>query len=150
MITTDRQLSVQRRLAELFGELESLVCEFEPEVVVVERLFFQTNARTAVSIGQAGGLALVVADRAGCEVAQYSANEVKQVVAGYGAATKRQVQEMVARLLGLQAVPSPPDVADALGLAICHLTRAPMAAAVEAASRCKSALAGAGLAGGLL
>jgi crossover junction endodeoxyribonuclease RuvC len=92
-------------------------------VVVVERVLFQANARTAMSVGQASGLALVAAADAGCPVAQYSANEVKRAVAGYGAATKEQMQRMVAVLCSLPVVPAPPDVADALGLAICHLTQ---------------------------
>jgi crossover junction endodeoxyribonuclease RuvC len=92
-------------------------------VVVVERVLFQANARTAMSVGQASGLALVAAAEAGCPVEQYSANEVKRAVAGYGAATKEQMQRMVAVLCSLPVVPAPPDVADALGLAICHLTQ---------------------------
>ena len=110
------------RLCALFGELEGLVGELRPVAIAVERVFFQTNVRTAMSVGQASGLALVVAERAGVPVAQYTPNEVKQAVAGYGAADKAQVQAMVARLLHLSEVPKPPDAADALALAICHLS----------------------------
>jgi crossover junction endodeoxyribonuclease RuvC len=78
-------------------------------------------------------LALVAAAEAGCEVAQYTANEVKQALVGYGAATKEQVQRMVASVLGLTAAPSPPDVADALALAVCHLTTVPLRRAMAAA-----------------
>ena len=91
------------------------------------------NAKTAMSVGQASGLALVAAAEAGCEVAQYTANEVKQGLVGYGAATKEQVQRMVAQVLGLRAVDGPPDVADALALAVCHLTTVPLRRAVDAA-----------------
>jgi crossover junction endodeoxyribonuclease RuvC len=101
--------------------------------VVVERVFFQTNVRTAMATGQAGGLALVAAQEAGCEVAQYTSNEVKQAVVGFGSATKEQVQNMVAALLELPRRPSPPDVADALALAVCHLTSQPLRQAIEAA-----------------
>ena len=90
-------------------------------MVVVERVFFQVNAKTAVSVCQASGLALAAAAERGCEVAQYSANEVKQALVGYGSATKDQVQRMVASVLGLPTPPSPPDAADALALAVCHL-----------------------------
>ncbi len=107
--------------------------ETRPDAVVVERVFFQTNVRTAMATGQAGGVALLVAAEAGCEVAQYSANEVKQAVVGYGSATKDQVQRMVAALLGLAEPPKPPDVADALALAVCHLTAQPLRRAIEAA-----------------
>jgi crossover junction endodeoxyribonuclease RuvC len=110
------------RLCALFAELEGLVAELRPAAIAVERVFFQTNVRTAMSVGQASGLALVVAARAGVPVGQYTPNEVKQAVAGYGAAGKAQVQAMVARLLHLPEAPKPPDAADALALAICHLS----------------------------
>jgi crossover junction endodeoxyribonuclease RuvC len=86
-----------------------------------------------MSVGQASGLALAAAATAGCEVAQYTANEVKQAVAGYGAATKDQVQQMVQAQLALSERPEPPDVADALALALCHLTVGPRLARMTAA-----------------
>ena len=103
--------------------------ELHPDVVVVERVFFQTNARTAMSVGQASGVALADSRGAGCEVVEYTSNEVKLAVTGFGAATKDQVQRMVARLLDLDAVPKPADAADALALALCHLSTAPWARA---------------------
>jgi crossover junction endodeoxyribonuclease RuvC len=133
VITTPPADPLPQRLAQLQGELQSLIAELAPEVVVVERVFFQTNVRTAMSVGQASGLALAAASAAGCEVAQYTANEVKQAVAGYGGADKGQVQRMVQRLLALAEVPKPADAADALALAVCHLTRAPRLARVDAA-----------------
>lgn len=123
------------RLAALQHELAALLVETRPDVVVVERVFFQTNARTAMSVGQASGLALAAAAQAGCEVAQYTSNEVKQAVAGYGAATKEQVQRMVQSLLSLAERPRPPDAADALALAVCHLTIAPRLQRVAEALR---------------
>ncbi|HEX4083189.1 MAG TPA: crossover junction endodeoxyribonuclease RuvC, partial [Acidimicrobiales bacterium] len=89
---------------------------------------------TAVSVCQASGLALAAAAGHGCEVAEYTANEVKQALVGYGSATKEQVQRMVTSVLGLGVVPRPPDVADALALAVCHLTTLPLRRAVAAAS----------------
>ena len=109
--------------------------ELRPDAVVVERVFFQVNAKTAMSVGQASGLALLVAAEGGCEVVQYTANEVKLGLVGYGAATKEQVQRMVAQVLGLPAIDGPPDVADALALAICHLTTVPLRRAMHAALR---------------
>ena len=94
------------------------------------RVLFQANARTAMSVGQASGLALVVAARAGIPVALYSPNEVKLAVTGDGRADKTAVQTMVTRLLNLRDVPKPPDAADALALACCHLWRAPLAVKV--------------------
>jgi crossover junction endodeoxyribonuclease RuvC len=132
VIETDPAAPLPERLAILQGELARLMVEFRPDVVVVERVFFQVNARTAMSVGQASGLALAAASSAGAEVAQYTANEVKQAVVGYGAATKDQVQRMVASVLRLGAPPRPPDVADALALAICHLTSLPLRRAVAA------------------
>jgi crossover junction endodeoxyribonuclease RuvC len=122
------------RLCALFAELEGLLAELRPAAVAVERVFFQNNVRTAMSVGQASGLALTVAARAGVAVAQYTPNEVKQAVAGYGAAGKAQVQAMVARLLHLAEAPKPPDAADALALAICHLSAGPFREAAAAGS----------------
>jgi crossover junction endodeoxyribonuclease RuvC len=133
VLETDPAGELADRLLTLHTELTSLVTDFEPDVVVVERVFFQVNAKTAMSVGQASGLALVAAAAGGCEVAQYTSNEVKQGLVGYGAATKEQVQRMVAKVLGLGAMGGPPDVADALALAVCHLTTVPLRRAVAAA-----------------
>jgi crossover junction endodeoxyribonuclease RuvC len=133
------------RLAALHEALVGLVADLRPEVVAVERVFFQVNARTAMSVGQASGLVLAAAARAGCEVAQYTPNEVKQAVAGYGAAPKEQVQRMVQALLRLPERPRPPDAADALALALCHLAMAPLrAAAARAAAATAAVRAGVG------
>lgn len=135
VVETDPGAPLPRRLRILRDELRDLVAEHRPDVVAVERVFFQVNARTAMSVGQASGLALAEADAAGCAVAQYTANEVKLALVGYGSATKEQVQRMVAAVLGLAEVPRPPDVADALALAVCHLTGAPLRRALDAAVR---------------
>jgi crossover junction endodeoxyribonuclease RuvC len=123
-LTTPTDLPIAERLAILWGDLEALIDELKPDVMVVERVLFQVNARTAMSVGQASGLALAVAARAGCPVVQYSPNEVKLAVTGYGSATKEQVQEMVRVLLNLPEAPRPADRADALALAVCHLSGA--------------------------
>jgi crossover junction endodeoxyribonuclease RuvC len=132
VVTTEPAMALPQRLQLLFGELRALVAEVGPDAVVVERVFFQTNARTAMATGQAGGLALVAAAEHGCEVVQYTANEVKMAVVGFGGATKEQVQRMVAAQLGMALAPRPPDVADALALALCHLTSLPLRRAVAA------------------
>ncbi|MGH9303166.1 MAG: crossover junction endodeoxyribonuclease RuvC [Acidimicrobiales bacterium] len=124
VVTTAASELLGNRLARLRGELASLVAELRPDVVAVERIFFRTNARTAMSVAQASGVALLTAAESGCELAEYTAAEVKLAVTGYGNATKEQVQAMVTRLAGLGEVPHPPDVADALGLAMCHLSMA--------------------------
>ncbi len=135
VVETDPGLPLAERLLILHTELDALLAELRPDVVVVERVFFQVNAKTAMSVGQASGLALLAAAAAGCEVVQLTANEVKQGLVGYGAASKEQVQRMVAQVLGLPAVDGPPDVADALALAVCHLTTVPLRRAVVAAMR---------------
>ena len=133
VVETDPGAPLPERLWTVQRELRALVAELHPDAVAVERVFFQVNARTAMSVGQASGLALAAAAEAGCEVVQYTANEVKQAVVGYGGATKDQVQRMVASVLGLAEVPRPPDVADALALAVCHLTTLPLRRAIERA-----------------
>jgi crossover junction endodeoxyribonuclease RuvC len=134
VIVTDPAWALPARLQVVHEELRALVQEFEPDVMAVERVFFQVNARTAMSVGQVSGLALVAASDAGCEVVQYTSNEVKQAVVGYGSATKRQVQRMVASSLSLPALPHPPDAADALALALCHLATVPLRRALAATS----------------
>ena len=123
VITTPPSAPLPERLAELAAELGDVLDELGPEVVAIERVFFQVNVRTAMSVGQASGIAMVEAVRRGCEVVEYGPNEVKQAVAGHGAATKAEVQRMVQMLLGLREAPSPPDAADAAALALCHLSR---------------------------
>jgi len=134
VIETDPATALPERLWILQQEIDALLREFSPSVVVVERVFFQVNVRTAVSVCQASGLALAAAAGHGCEVAEYTANEVKQALVGYGGATKEQVQRMVAEVLGLAQVPKPADVADALALAVCHLSSHALRAAVSAAA----------------
>ena len=135
VITTPADQPLSVRLAGLLAELRRLMAEATPEVVVVERVLFQANARTAMAVGQASGVALVAAADAGLPVVQYSPNEVKMAVTGYGAASKVQVQRMVQALLELPAPPHPADAADALALAVTHLSRTPLAALATAARR---------------
>ena len=135
VLTTPPSDPVPTRLAELQRELRALFDEFAPVTLAVERVLFQVNVRTAMSVGQASGLAMAEAASRGCEVVQYSPNQVKQAVTGHGAADKEQVQRMVQTLLGLAEVPNPPDAADAAAIALCHVAMAPMArAAADATS----------------
>lgn len=134
VIETDPDAPTPERLFTLQSELRALMTELGPAVVAVERVFFQVNAKTAVSVCQASGLALSAAAERGCEVVQYTSNEVKQALVGYGSATKDQVQRMVASVLGLATPPSPPDVADALALAVCYLHSSGLRRAVATSS----------------
>jgi crossover junction endodeoxyribonuclease RuvC len=129
VIRTPSRHELPDRLATLLQELDALIAEYRPSALAVERVLFQVNTRTAMSVGQASGLALALAGRAGVPVVHYSPNEVKLAVAGDGGAGKFEVQQMVTRLLQLAERPEPPDAADALALALCHWWRAPLAAA---------------------
>ncbi len=133
VITTPTTMPLPQRLAELRRELVALLVDQRPDVVAVEHVFFQVNVRTAMSVGQASGLALATAAEAGCRVVQYTPNQVKGAVAGHGGASKAEVQRMVQARLGLTAPPEPPDAADAAAIALCHLSIAPMADRVAAA-----------------
>jgi crossover junction endodeoxyribonuclease RuvC len=132
VLRTDAGAPLPERLATLEAELERFLAEVRPCALAVERVLFQTNVRTAISVGQASGIALAVAARAGVPVTHYSPNEVKLAVAGDGGAAKTQVQAMTRRLLNLRSAP-PADAADALALAVCHLWRTPLQASVARA-----------------
>jgi crossover junction endodeoxyribonuclease RuvC len=132
VIRTPSTDPLPQRLAALRVELVALLAEFRPHVVAVEQVFFQVNVRTAMSVGQASGLALCEAAAAGCEVVQYTPNQVKDAVAGYGGAGKEQIQKMVQTRLKLSQLPQPADAADAAALALCHLAMAPMSRRVAA------------------
>jgi len=132
VLTTSPADPIHQRLAELQAELRALIAEFHPEALAVERVLFSVNVRTAMSVGQASGIAMAEAATAGCDVVQYSPNQVKEAVAGYGGASKEQVQLMVQTLLGLDEIPRPPDAADAAAVALCHLAMAPVRAAYGA------------------
>lgn len=120
VITTSPSDPMPERLLSIATELDALVAEYKPSGMAVERVLFSNNARTAMSVGQANGLALVAAARHRLPVVEYSPNEVKLAVCGDGAADKAAVQAMVTRLLGLGEIPRPPDAADALALALTH------------------------------
>ncbi len=120
-IVTPPDLPVHRRLMMLHGDLKELFSAHHPDTCAVEKLFFQKNVSTAIAVGEARGVVMLTIAEMGLEVAEYTPNEVKQAVAGYGSAQKRQVQEMVRTLLGLPEIPKPDDAADALAIAITHL-----------------------------
>jgi crossover junction endodeoxyribonuclease RuvC len=120
VLETDSDVEVELRLAQIHGDLEALIRDLRPQAVVVERVFFQRNAKTAIPVAQASGIAVGLAGARGLAVRQFTAQQVKLALTGYGAASKSQVQSMVARLCGLSGVPEPADAADALGLAITY------------------------------
>jgi crossover junction endodeoxyribonuclease RuvC len=125
VITTPPSAALPDRLAELPRELRQLIAELRPDVVAVERVFFQVNVRTAMGVGQASGIAMAEAINAGCAVVQYAPNQVKEAVTGDGSAGKHEVERMVQTLLGITQPLRPVDAADAVALALCHLAHAP-------------------------
>ena len=121
VIQTPSGQLMPERLLELHRQLSEIILLHRPENGAVEKLFFQRNVRTALSVGQARGVVLLALAQAGLTVAEYTPLEVKLAVAGYGGADKKQVQLMVKALLELDELPQPDDAADALAIAICHI-----------------------------
>ena len=118
---TPKESSAPARLEMLYNQLHEVLDEYKPETAAVEKLFFSRNVTTALAVGQARGVVMLCLQQAGIDPFEYTPNEVKQAVAGYGSAQKRQVQEMVRALLLLSEIPKPDDAADALAVAITHL-----------------------------
>jgi crossover junction endodeoxyribonuclease RuvC len=120
-VTTPAHVASEKRLLQIYRELSALIARHMPTAAAVEKLFFSRNVRTAMAVGQARGVALLAAANAGLPVYEYTPLEVKQAIAGYGGASKEQVQQMVKLLLQLEEVPQPDDAADAIAVAVCHL-----------------------------
>ncbi|HEY1264794.1 MAG TPA: crossover junction endodeoxyribonuclease RuvC [Terriglobales bacterium] len=123
------------RLAAIFRRLGSLIEEHRPDQAAIEDIFYALNVKSALKLGQVRGVAMLAAACAGLEVAEYSPLSIKSAVVGYGKAEKQQVQHMVTRLLNLAEVPEPPDAADALAIAICHLHTSATLLRQQAAAR---------------
>lgn len=119
-ITTPADMDFAKRLSCVYDDLSYLLDKYKPDAMSVEKLFFNTNKKTAVNVAQARGVILLAAEKNGVECFEYTPLQVKQSVVGYGQAEKKQVQEMTKHLLNLSAVPKPDDTADALAMAICH------------------------------
>lgn len=125
-LRTDSSRPTAQRLAELHDQLAQAIERHRPDVLACERVLFSANARTAMAVGQAAGIALLAAAQAGVEVVSYSPNDVKLTVAGHGSADKEAVARMVVAQLGLAERPTPVDATDALAVALCHLANARM------------------------
>ena len=121
VILTPKESSASARLVMLYDQLQDLLKQYQPDTAAVEKLFFSRNVTTALAVGQARGVVMLSLEQAGIESFEYTPNEVKQAVAGFGGADKRQVQDMVRALLQLDSIPKPDDAADALAIAITHL-----------------------------
>jgi len=123
-IRTSAGLRFSARLLKMCAGLEEVIAEYRPDACALEDAFLATNVKVSMKLGQVRGVALLVAERAGLDIHEYSPRLIKQTVVGYGNAEKHQVQEMVRLLLSLKSVPSPHDAADALAVAICHFHHA--------------------------
>lgn len=121
VIRTESGCKPEKRLCSIFEQLNEIVSLYKPESGAVERLFFQRNTKTALSVGQARGVAILSLAEAGISISEYNPIEIKQSVVGYGRASKKQVQQMIKIILSLEKPPQPDDVADALAVAICHI-----------------------------
>jgi crossover junction endodeoxyribonuclease RuvC len=132
VISTRPGVPLERRLADIHARIGELLDEHRPAALAIEELYFGANVRTAFAVGQARGVVLLAAGQRGIPTRAYTPQQVKAAVCGNGRAAKDQVGRMVARLLGLAAVPTPDHAADALAVAICDLNRAPLARAVQA------------------
>lgn len=135
VIETPPGLPAERRLAAIHARIGELLAEHEPGAVALEELYFGQNARSAFAVGQARGAVMLAAGQRGVPCAGYTPQQVKGAVCGNGRAGKDQVARMVAALLGLLEPPRPDHAADALAVAVCHLNRAPLEAAVAGAAR---------------
>ncbi|MDN5275495.1 MAG: Holliday junction resolvase [Candidatus Saccharibacteria bacterium] len=120
VITTPAHTPHAERLEDIFDSLTEIIAASRPDVMSIERLFFSRNITTAMTVAEARGVALLVARKAGLDAAEYTPQQIKQTLTGYGKADKKQVQEMVRIQLGLKDVPKPDDCADALAAAITH------------------------------
>lgn len=119
-ITTNSGTPFPKRLADIYGDMITLIEKYKPECMSIERLYFNTNTTTAIDVAQARGVIVLAAQQSGVGIFEYTPLQVKQAITGYGRAEKHQVMEMVKNLLSLPSVPKPDDTADALALTVCH------------------------------
>lgn len=119
-ILTDKDTPMPRRLQELYIGLEEIIEKYKPEEASIEELYFNNNAKTAIMVGEARGVAVLACANGGLRINEYTPLQIKQALVGYGRADKKQVQQMVKTILNLDKVPKPDDTADALAAAICH------------------------------
>ncbi|UUX91446.1 crossover junction endodeoxyribonuclease RuvC [Methanoplanus endosymbiosus] len=120
-IETGCELRCSERLLEIYNALSELFGKYEADCIAVEKLFFSRNTTTALSVSEARGIILLAAEQKGIPITEFTPNQIKQAVTGSGRADKRQMQDMIKRLLGLDKIPRPDDAADGLSIALCHI-----------------------------
>ena len=119
--TSSKTLSPSGRLLKIYIEVETLLDKYHPGHLSLEKLFFQKNISSAMGVSEVRGIVLLAAGQRNITVSEYTPNQVKQAVTGSGRADNKQVQEMITRLLRLEEIPKPDDIADALSIALCHI-----------------------------
>ena len=119
-VTTRAHTPLEERLLLVYKGIDEIIKMYKPDAMSIEELFFNNNAKTAVAVGQARGVILLAAVQNGIPIYEYTPLQVKQALTGYGRASKSQIQQMMKSILGLESVPKPDDVADALAIAVCH------------------------------
>lgn len=119
-VTTPAGMEFPERLNIIYNGITQIIKDYKPDALSIEKLFFNTNATTAIDVAQARGVIVLAAKQCGVPIFEYTPLQVKQAVTGYGRAEKRQMIEMTKALLGLSKAPKPDDTADALAMAICH------------------------------
>lgn len=119
-VTTEAKTPFPLRLCDIYNDLCDIIKKYQPEVLSMEKLFYNNNAKTVIDVAQARGVITLAAQQNGLKIAEYTPLQVKQSVTGYGRAVKKQVQEMTRIILNLEKIPKPDDTADALAMAICH------------------------------
>lgn len=134
-IQTPAKTATSTRLKQIYDASKLLLKRFQPDVVAIEKLFFNRNVTTAITVAQARGVVILAAEEAGAAITEYTPLQVKMATVGYGQAEKKQVQEMVRMLLNLPQIPKPDDVADALGVAICQAHSATLTARLNPGGR---------------
>jgi crossover junction endodeoxyribonuclease RuvC len=120
VVRTGPSLSMPKRLGVLYSNLDDVAKKFKPQLIVIEKLFFNTNSKTAMSVGQARGISLLVAAHNNIEVVEYTALQAKKILSGYGRADKKEMQKAVRKILGISQVIKPDDANDGVAMALCH------------------------------
>ena len=120
VISTPAGLSLSKRLSQIYQDMIELIHTFQPDAIAIEELFFNTNLKTGISVAHGRGVILLAGENCAIPMYEYTPLQVKQAITGYGRAEKKQIMEMVRRLLGMDKVAKPDDASDALAIAICH------------------------------
>jgi len=138
VITTPAGMRLALRLSQIKSDVSELIETFKPDAIAVEELFFNTNMKTAIAVAHGRAAVILAGEEHGIPMYEYTPLQVKKAVAGYGHATKKQVMEMVSRLLSMAEIPKPDDAADALAIAICHSRTANSLMNIQGGNTCST------------